>query len=198
MTAPTYRVRGPVDPRHPGPRPSGGRALPPHGHPGPAAHPRRAPRAVAALALVAAATLAPADTTPAATGAPLRPPRPHTETDRRAALEVVRAFWAWIGYEPDDPSGCAWAPLIRRTFPDWPDAVGVAWRESRCQPDAQNPSSSAAGLFQILRGTWAGVGQAPYRAPMPCAWADRYAPLCNVAAARNLADAAGFSPWATR
>ncbi len=48
-----------------------------------------------------------------------------------------------------------WRPLITRYFPN---EVGTALRiiacESRGNPNAKNPSSSAAGLWQFLRSTW--------------------------------------------
>lgn len=33
-------------------------------------------------------------------------------------------------------------------------ALAIAWRESRYQPRAHNPSSSACGAFQVVSGTW--------------------------------------------
>lgn len=39
---------------------------------------------------------------------------------------------------------------------------GISFRESRWNPNAKNPSSSAAGLFQFLDTTWAGSWN-PYR-----------------------------------
>ncbi len=40
----------------------------------------------------------------------------------------------------------------------------LAWCESRHEPDARNPRSTATGLFQFLTGTWGWVGElgAPY------------------------------------
>ena len=37
-------------------------------------------------------------------------------------------------------------------------ALGVAAHESNFNPNAQNPNSSAAGLFQMLTGTWSSQG----------------------------------------
>lgn len=37
-------------------------------------------------------------------------------------------------------------------------AVAVAWCESRFDPEAENPRSSAGGLFQFLDDTWESVG----------------------------------------
>lgn len=39
-----------------------------------------------------------------------------------------------------------------------PDAVWLISKESGCRPTAQNPTSSAYGIFQFLDSTWAGVG----------------------------------------
>lgn len=43
---------------------------------------------------------------------------------------------------------------------DYGDMRSVAWCESRLNPHAQNPHSSARGLFQFLDTTWA---HTPYR-----------------------------------
>lgn len=39
-----------------------------------------------------------------------------------------------------------------------PDAIWLISHESGCRPTAQNPSSTAYGIFQFLDGTWANVG----------------------------------------
>lgn len=39
-----------------------------------------------------------------------------------------------------------------------PDAVWLIGKESGCNPRAQNPTSTAYGIFQFLDGTWKGVG----------------------------------------
>ena len=39
-----------------------------------------------------------------------------------------------------------------------PDAVWLIGKESGCRPTAQNPTSTAYGIFQFLDGTWKGVG----------------------------------------
>lgn len=38
------------------------------------------------------------------------------------------------------------------------DAVWLITKESNCRPTAQNPRSTAYGIFQFLDSTWAGVG----------------------------------------
>lgn len=63
----------------------------------------------------------------------------------------------------------------------------VMFRESRNNPRAQNRSSSAAGCFQILSGTWA--------ANAACPWSQRYDAMCNTRTALNLYQRAGTSPW---
>lgn len=75
-------------------------------------------------------------------------------------------------------------------FPgDRATARQIIHRESRNNPRAQNPRSTAAGCFQLLRmHAWRfdAVG---------CSWAQRYQPVCNVKAAAHLYRAAGWSPW---
>ena len=39
-----------------------------------------------------------------------------------------------------------------------PDAVWLIGKESGCRPTAQNPTSTAYGIFQFLDSTWASVG----------------------------------------
>ncbi len=50
----------------------------------------------------------------------------------------------------------AWRPLVAEYFPaaDVDHALCIMAGESGGNPDAKNPSSSAAGLWQFLRGTW--------------------------------------------
>jgi hypothetical protein len=111
--------------------------------------------------------------------------------DSAAFHALIVALQSRRDYDATLP--CPWSPLIVRTFPDdaqW--AVATAWRESRCQPDAANPSSSARGLFQLLQSYHAwrylAVGCGPGD------WADAH---CAVAAARHLYNDAGRRPWAT-
>lgn len=67
---------------------------------------------------------------------------------------------------------------------------GVVWRESRNDPTAANPSSTARGCAQLLMSlhSWrfTAVGCSP------SAWADA---SCNVRAALHLFREAGRSPW---
>lgn len=88
--------------------------------------------------------------------------------------------------------GCAYASLIRSVWlqdAEW--AIGIAWRESNCQPTARNGSSGSAGLFQLLGHEdmfrYACPGQDP-----AMSWAD---PECNVRAAWHLYEGAGRAPW---
>ncbi|GBD85950.1 transglycosylase SLT domain protein [bacterium BMS3Abin02] len=50
-----------------------------------------------------------------------------------------------------------WRPLVQKYFPPEliDQALAVMYCESGGDPDATNPRSNAAGLFQFLRGTWA-------------------------------------------
>ncbi len=48
--------------------------------------------------------------------------------------------------------------LIRSVFgSDSGCALRIAWRESRFDPYARNPHSSASGIFQMTRVWWDGV-----------------------------------------
>lgn len=44
--------------------------------------------------------------------------------------------------------------LIRQAFPNDPVMRAIARSESRFNPKARNPTSSAKGLYQIVNGTW--------------------------------------------
>lgn len=93
---------------------------------------------------------------------------------------------------PSDPSGCQYAPLIRSVFvedPSW--AVAIAFRESRCQPDAYNPSGSE-GLFQLYHHDDLLAAVCP-NFPPSVSWKD---PTCNTKAAHLLYLEAGRQPWA--
>ena len=69
-------------------------------------------------------------------------------------------------------------------------ARGIIWRESRNQPAAANPSSTARGCGQLLLSLhgwrFTAVGCSPAQ------WAD---PDCNVRAMLHLYREAGTSPW---
>lgn len=65
---------------------------------------------------------------------------------------------------------------------------GFMFRESRCNPSAKNPSSSASGLLQIVKGTWlSSCKDLPY---------EPFDPALNLQCAFRLWKASGWSPWA--
>lgn len=55
------------------------------------------------------------------------------------------------------PSGSCGDWMAQAGISD-PDAVWLISKESGCNPNAQNPRSTAYGIFQFLDGTWKGVG----------------------------------------
>ncbi len=92
-------------------------------------------------------------------------------------------------YLPSD-SPCGYADLIRSVWSqdaEW--AIGIAYRESRCQAGAAN-SEGASGLFQLMlpmhNDLLTSVGCVPSQ------WSD---PSCNVRAAYALYQGSGRSPW---
>lgn len=159
----------------------------------------------AALVLAVSALLA-VDPT-GATSARRDPAPQRIQTTHEALVELVGAWWAWLGYDPgyftSTPDGrrsgvCVWGPLVVREF----DAAGMdgrlmartALRESGCDPRAVSPTDDH-GLLQlngVNRWAFAAVG---------CA--DRYSPHCNVRAAVRLAQEARriwgdwYKPWRT-
>ena len=66
-------------------------------------------------------------------------------------------------------------------------ALAVAWHESRWNPKADNPYSSADGLFQIIDGTWDWIAE----------WEDdKYNAYQNARVAHNLyTRTKGWSHW---
>ncbi len=85
-----------------------------------------------------------------------------------------------------DVIAAAFAPL-------GPPVVGwaeqIAWCESKFDPMAVNPESSAAGLFQFLPSTWRGT---------PQALASPFDPVANAQAAAWLYTTYGPSQWECR
>lgn len=75
--------------------------------------------------------------------------------------------------------------MVVDAFPDAPIMVHIADSESQFIPWAQNPHSTAHGVFQILIGTWNGYG---------CT-GDRSNAADNIACARIIYDASGTTPW---
>lgn len=82
-----------------------------------------------------------------------------------------------------------WRPLVELHFP--PDeterALCIIRHESGGDPDADNPTSSARGLFQILGSLWAphyGVART-----------DLYDPALNARLARDIWESHGWWAW---
>lgn len=89
--------------------------------------------------------------------------------------------------EPAAPKDCYGA--LRYFSGDRDNARYIVWRESRNDPTAQNPRSSAAGCFQLTaRHAWRFV-------EVGCSWSRRYEPVCNAKAADHLFREAGWDPW---
>ena len=104
------------------------------------------------------------------------------------------------------PGGVCPASIDREIVRAWPTdqawVLGIIRRESMCGPSAQNGQSSAAGLLQIVRGSWADRINVPAsmtarRASLvrECPWERRYDARCNLMAGRLLYDVVGRSPW---
>lgn len=89
-----------------------------------------------------------------------------------------------------------WRDLVSAYFPasEVDFALKVLWCESRGDPGANNPTSSAAGLFQFLKYTWdsmvpASVTGGSYNSGQV------YDPEANVRSAAWLLNAEGWSQW---
>lgn len=82
-----------------------------------------------------------------------------------------------------------WRPLVAEHFPESEveTALCIIRHESSGDPRADNPRSSAAGLFQILGSLWA-----PH---FGIATDDLYDPALNVELARRIWDESGWRAW---
>lgn len=82
-----------------------------------------------------------------------------------------------------------WRPLVEEHFP--PDEIDTAMciirHESSGDPEADNPRSTASGLFQILGSLWA-----PHFGVTDEAL---YEPATNVELARRIWDESGWRAW---
>jgi hypothetical protein len=69
-------------------------------------------------------------------------------------------------------------------------ALCVAYRESRYDPNAENPRTHAAGVFQFMPGVWPGLSQA-------AGWGGHspFEAVANVATAAWTVRNYGWSPW---
>lgn len=96
--------------------------------------------------------------------------------------------WAVSPAQHEDPVE-RWRPLVAREFPaqEVETAMCIIRHESGGNPDADNPRSSASGLFQVLGSMWAshyGVEQA-----------DLFQPVINTQIARDIWENYGWSAW---
>lgn len=101
------------------------------------------------------------------------------QINRAIAKKMADAVFSFVlGKSPDDPADGGYASFdapggtareaVAKAAASRGWGSGAAWdalswiigRESSWNPNAQNPSSTAYGLFQFLDSTWAGVGMA--------------------------------------
>lgn len=114
-----------------------------------------------------------------------------TDEQRAVLRHIEEQQRAWLtAVEAQRDSGDCYVEM-RKVFPasTWSAMTTIIHRESRGNPRAQNPSSTAAGCTQMLRmhaHRFDAVG---------CSWARRYEARCNLRAAHHLYREAGLSPW---
>ena len=123
-------------------------------------------------------------------GSVLAPPAPTCKPD----LQVRVVKESLITALPS-PQLATWRLLARYAGPDAARLHRIAYVESRYCPDARNPRSGAAGLYQFMPRTWewarAGAGLPPDASP--------YDPVhATVAAAWALSQPGGTKLWRTR
>lgn len=111
---------------------------------------------------------------------PYRAPPPPPTTTTVAPVAKTRSYGSGVEQ---------WRGLVSEYFGNETNtALSIMKCESRGDPSAQNSRSSAAGLFQILKKTWAAFSPYP--------WSDRYHPRSNVATAKRIRDGQGWNAWA--
>lgn len=88
-----------------------------------------------------------------------------------------------------------WRPLVAAYFDasEVETALCIMSKESGGNPSAKNPTSTAAGLFQFLRGTWDGVPSSLTGGSY--ASGAVYQAEANIRSAAWLQDQYGWSPW---
>lgn len=84
---------------------------------------------------------------------------------------------------------------IQLEFKDAPVMVLIADAESDFIPTVKNSSSSASGLFQILRGTWNGNKKDPACSVLGDFDTYKFDVDKNIACARILYNKSGTTPW---
>jgi len=106
-----------------------------------------------------------------------------------AELQEVRERHPWYFSQNSDTDVEYWRPLVAAYWPaDTVDqALCLLALESGGNPNADNPDSTAHGLFQILASLWA-----PHFGVSPD---DLFDPVVNVKLARQIYDLQGWNAW---
>lgn len=92
------------------------------------------------------------------------------------------------------PKCAEWLPLFLEAgapLEDWPTWSKVVWTESRCQPQAINPSGNCLGLTQIFYTV-----HKEWLTQMGWDRDDLLDPVVNITFAVMLQSSSGWSPWA--
>ena len=107
------------------------------------------------------------------------------------AVDAIESEAEAIAFEQIADPVDRWRPLVQQHFPadEVETALCIIRYESAGDPAADNPRSSATGLFQILAGHWGDqfrVSETQFRDPD-----------LNVRLARVIWDDAGWRAWTT-
>jgi peptidoglycan hydrolase CwlO-like protein len=129
----------------------------------------------------AAAKAAKEDRLVTTTTTPSTTPGSATTTTSPTATTTSGGSYPW---DPP-PEVEQWRGLVSQYFPSdrVDEALHIMWCESGGDPDAYNPYSGAAGLFQFLPSTWATTS-----GPAGFPGADVYDPAANIGSAAWLAN----------
>ncbi len=121
---------------------------------------------------------------------PPEAPKKQQSKPRAPTTSSQRTTPATSGSATPSGSSCQYSAEIHAVFGsagDW--ATRIAWRESRCQAGARNPSG-ASGLFQLMMPMHSGLF--PAVGCIASQWDD---PMCNIKAAYHLYKGSGTRPW---
>lgn len=104
------------------------------------------------------------------------------------AIDPIDMIEAIVIEETDDPVE-RWRPLIATQFPEeeLDTAMCIIRHESNGDPSADNPRSTARGLFQVLGSLWAPKYEVPQTA--------LYDPVTNTRMAAGIWEDQGWMAW---
>lgn len=78
----------------------------------------------------------------------------HTEASETEIYKLTESIQRFIDKEPQLKENTPWGPTYtnKQLCPgEWAIPVDLVWRQSRCERQVQNPTSSAGGPYQVVQ-----------------------------------------------